>query len=1369
MKLLINNRYWRSREARRGMALVVTLVMLSIITFMAVTFLVVSSAERKSVATTTDQTIARLAAEGGMDRAVSEIEAGVLATGNPFNYDLRVSTNWFSTNFFGKGVAHPTNVVWPFPTAVLDYTLNIANLMYNPRVPVYVPNPSPTNLDFRYYLDLNRNGRFEETVSQIYTNTGGLCYNLTKKKWEAYTSGQSYWTISVVGDPQWIGVLERAGQPHSASNYFVSRYAYVVLPAGKTLDLNHIHNDAGAFSVNKTNMANGYDAFRRDQGTASFELNLAAFLADLNTNQWFTNASAQQYFYYNGADISLKNKGFAFDDAGSLLSYRYGNNVGSLAQTYRHLRNSFMSNYVDDLLSGPLMTNLWWRYNGDYDYDRFSLTANNGFPWAGADNYREFYNLQQLFDTNVTAQNPGSGINNFTGRLQDAGSGTNAYDRYTFYRLLAQLGTDSAAEKPDKIHLTYDNQVRGVTNPVTKQVSVSATNLIKWDPTDFFVTAANRLFATNGYNFKLTNLHGSVADINGMVFTTNLDQAIQVWPTNQYTPSVHRALQLAANIYDASTSRTFPGVVGTNGQLLDYPSVFRPVFSTYKRGATNTVVIVGYSEVTNANDMYSYNWLELTNVASLKPMDMFYGLPMVIGAKKGWPNFNKFAQQTDLQITRKLQFVRPGTGRPKGLTNQVFVLSISNSAGVEYWNSYKATMTRNLTIYNVMNTSAVVSNDVGKPLLNIPGGWFTINCTPRTNFSTANPWPGVQVADEQLGKNSYAFPLLTNFLIQPKAQYTESSPGSPATGQLQNLPENTGAGTLTWMASDTGQGLTCPRWWFRVRTRLMSYVMDSVAGLPVPRIVDFVNLDSQQDPSLKLPVPVFYALSGSPATNATPDDPRNIGEGTIVSRESMWYTNQYEPTLHGTYGIEYQIRVCMGKVDVTTSDWKNFGGAQNDYTRVTDINNFKQNLGLLVSASNGSGETNDFYTPYDPVGHLYFNIDWQANDPLVHYTVGDLIDSFDPPKTNNPIVNDTVAAGQLMQGVDRNTPLSKRYSPWNKRGTSDNEPQINGSEVSVFKNMALKDPMVQSSDDWNFPTNAFPSVGWLGRVHRGTPWQTVYFKAGAVDSKIWSSWAGGGVSTTNVGQIATSVLPVWDGVSSNGIILDNQLTYPTNDYRLVDIFTTAMNDNMTRGRLSVNQTNLAAWSAVLAGVSVLSNSANYKGAPISNLFIEPAGVFQWPTTNYAALPPIWKIVNGTTNLFSGINGRRAIMTNAFVTTGAYGSVGDILTVPELTTNSPFLNLNSPNSLTDEYYERIPQQILGLLQCESTPRFVIYAYGQALKPAEHSLVMNASSGPLGLCTNYQIMSEAAIRAVLRIDNATTEPHAVIESFNALGPD
>ncbi len=153
-----------------------------------------------------------------------------------------------------------------------------------------------------------------------------------------------------------------------------------------------------------------------------------------------------------------------------------------------------------------------------------------------------------------------------------------------------------------------------------------------------------------------------------------------------------------------------------------------------------------------------------------------------------------------------------------------------------------------------------------------------------------------------------------------------------------------------------------------------------------------------------------------------------------------------------------------------------------------------------------------------------------------------------------------------------------------------------------------------------------------------------------------------------------------------------------------------------------------------------------------------------PYTNY----------NAFINIYTNINNWRGSNSS-----GIFTSVGDILAVPQLTVASPFLNTANPASaavLNDAAYERIPQQILSLLRV-GTPRYVIYAYGQSLKPADRSIV--TSSGPyFGMCTNYQITGEVVTRTVVRFEPAnsssfgypmTNSMRPVVESFTVLPPE
>jgi len=358
-------------------------------------------------------------------------------------------------------------------------------------------------------------------------------------------------------------------------------------------------------------------------------------------------------------------------------------------------------------------------------------------------------------------------------------------------------------------------------------------------------------------------------------------------------------------------------------------------------------------------------------------------------------------------------------------------------------------------------------------------------------------------------------------------------------------------------------------------------------------------------------------------------------------------------------------------------------------------------------------------------------------------------------RSDNPI-------NQALPAPSQNT-VVERYQPWGRVDAG-----VPTTDKNPF-NLAYRDPLVWGSDNWDFPGNKYPTIGWLGRVHRGTPWQTVYLKS------------------TNIINYLNLNLPVgyvtWMNWLGDADGFDAVNSGPVQDNRLFDIFTTALNDNATRGTLSVNQTHLAAWSAVLSGLVALTNvtvgdlgpDPSVNSIPTNGfVVIDPAGIDA--TTN----SPVWNIVNGP----NGINATRAD-TNIFVNT-VFTRVGDLLRVPALTEQSPFINRSDsaiPNDrlnydISDEVYEQIPQQILGLLRVGSS-RYVIYCYGQTLHPAPDGTVLGGSF--FGMVTNYQVVAESAARAVVSVHpvltntviNGATVPvtnyTTRVESFNMLPPD
>ncbi len=1358
-----------SRPRERAIALVITLLLLAVITFMAVAFLVITRSEHGNVATATDQTTAKNAAYTALTRAMTELMAPIMATTNPYNYGILVATNYVSAGGFNPNppaLNSPTNVNYDHTVSggaltVPQYLQNLANLVYSPRPPVFIVTnvQSAASNEFRYYRDENRNGHFDPNGLQpvISPDPTKPYYNATTLATMATPIAGNTLSNVQTGDPEWIGQLQLPQFAHSASNQFIARFTYMAVPVGMTLDVNTMHNDS---KFPRQNGMGINDGFFRNQGVLTSELNLAAFFSDLNTNLWPVNTGPSAYgfpIYNYFPDTVNPNTGVAFQDAQSLLYYRYNGSVKSLANVsvlYGNPGNNAFQNPFDVYSEGPLMTNTFWLPPGTANPNPTYVTRKD--PWQGAQNPNHFSSPQDFFNEAKTALNVPSGNYTFTRRLQMAGTNLSTYDRSTYTRLLSQLGTDSDTDLGDKMNLNYVN-----VDASGRVVPSLVTNFVPWQPTNFFMNAAIRLLADAGYsvgnalgatNLLVTNF----VRINGnSVLVTNLH--IPIYPTNLYTPAVHRLLQVAANLYDSTTNRLDYGV--TTFPYL--PTVFRPIFldTRSKGGSVNPVFITGYSEFTTLETTLLMNFNtkfhDLSDPADLAPVanrDMVYGIPMVVGAKKGLPNFNAFAEHTAVQVTRKLQFRRPAGSStlPVNMTNQMYMLGVSNVFGIEAWNSYNTTtftngyFPRNLRLIVAPNLTVTVTNETGKLLVNSSNspastvGSVSISANTWQTFNTAFP------------KNSFQIPVNTNVIFLQTSTYSKGGDNFiPVTGNFEQISPS----------------FYLPHWWLTMKSRMWVAIVDTSGGQP--RIVDFANLSDQ-------------------TTESITDDLTQGGQCDTAYNPSglngsMWCTNRSTnptDTSVPTYGILNQIETSLGlQPAMGQADWNS---AVNEFppgmdkTAAIDFFRYQYDLGAIYTHPPNTVfyKTNTFAAPYQPFRTIYLVNNWQANDPLVHYTVGDMQDLI----RTNLVYDNLVPIPTASLGA-----VNARYEPWGFSRTTSTSPGIGKWEIGA------KDPVAArtgSSDSFDFVTNKFANPGWMGRVHRGTPWQTVYFKSPVITSPTtgapvtntaipfvnWQKWTGNGQLQTNYGQVSTSLIPLYIPGTLTGVYSDAFLSQPTNDWRLLDVFSTAFSDTATKGQLSVNQPGLAAWSAVLSGMVALTNGLDVNGNPaLLPMVVQPAGYYDPNNTN--TWPAIVQIVNA-------LNAARSNSPNQVFT-----HLGDILAVPNLTVGSPFINstvqpASGSYTLNDAAYERIPQQILGLLKVENSPRYVIYSWGQALKPAPHS-VYTGGGAFFGLVTNYQIMAEVATRAVVRFDGAPayqngaptmiTNLHPVIESFTVLPPD
>lgn len=727
---------------------------------------------------------------------------------------------------------------------------------------------------------------------------------------------------------------------------------------------------------------------------------------------------------------------------------------------------------------------------------------------------------------------------------------------------------------------------------------------------------------------------------------------IQIYPTNQYTPAVHRLLQVTANILDAQNTNF-------------YPSVFRPLFA---KDASGDIFICGYQQVAGVSGTSDpqlaipYDARNLQSYAGPMPMAdangpvNIFGVPWVIGAKQGLPGFNQLSLVSAVQVTRKLEVTR-STLNPANATygtNQMYLMEITNDLGVCFWNSYNAPYPRPVTVVvndwlftelsdGLYTWSHHAGFGVNQVMTSWPGSQWSgaqPNATPQTNAFLAFNWPDI-----------FQNPMAYNFEtggFDSNPQWQSSSPPLP------QLPQFT----------------------LSVTNHLQAYLLDG------SNVIDYVQFCSP-------------AIAGN--LNQALADPNFPGGNSVYYQ---WSTNAYPAAPQIPYGVIDQLWVSGHPTSAPTSGgfW---GAAPTPMGSIDPTAEAAFFEGFFTPSFNYNGRTyvnTDFamQAPYTPIRTVYSAYLLQANDPLVHYLASDL-DLYGPGALKFPWGGGNYCINGLWthsDGVSQPipeapvSPVAGRFQPW---GRTIQMRAIGSVDANAYA-PAYRDPGVWSSDYWNFPTGQDWSLSWLGQVHRGTPWQTIFLKSTNI-----LSLQSGVISPNNTGA---NTWAVWAGDllpdPATGAFLDAAQSAPVTDWQLVDLLAAMLNTNDLSTLFPVNSGDPNAWAARLNGLTELTN--------LAPAFSNGQWVPQFSTVIISSNSP------EAAAIAAGILAVKASATN-----GLLSGIGDILAAPVLSLQSPYLNLSTASQMeygvNDAAYEALSSQLLPLLRVDAIGR-MIFTNGQA---------------------------------------------------------
>jgi len=214
-----------------------------------------------------------------------------------------------------------------------------------------------------------------------------------------------------------------------------------------------------------------------------------------------------------------------------------------------------------------------------------------------------------------------------------------------------------------------------------------------------------------------------------------------------------------------------------------------------------------------------------------------------------------------------------------------------------------------------------------------------------------------------------------------------------------------------------------------MQARLRFAVVD--VGVSPNRIVDFVNLATALPElgsccSQTNVLDLTGALAGN--SDCSSCYAANVAYYSGSNNACLWSTNRYPAAGNDerilTFGMKNQIGVCLGRIPVGPAtfrrDFPAGLGVTGDNGAV-DFFRAQFGFGPRYFPATTFPKVLTFAAPFQPYRSIYLVNTWQANDPLVHYTVGDLKD----------LTQNTIQFDSTRTKVDANLgQLNARYEPW---------------------------------------------------------------------------------------------------------------------------------------------------------------------------------------------------------------------------------------------------------------------------------------------------------------------------------------------------